>query len=169
MTKKIFISLLVTLGGLFFISSKALAVCPVCTVAVGAGVGFSRWLGIDDTITGLWIGGSIVSLIIWTMNWLEKKQIIFIGIGFIITLGYYLLIVLPLCYSEIIGHPYNTIWGLDKLLIGIASGSFFFFLGAWSYNLIKEKNGKAQFPFQKVVMPVAPLIIFSVIFYFITK
>ena len=47
--------------GLLF-AKKALAVCPICTVAVATGIGFSRWLGIDDTITGLWIGGLTVSL-----------------------------------------------------------------------------------------------------------
>ena len=41
--------------GLFF-AIPAKAICPVCTVAVGAGIGLSRWLGIDDSITGLWIG-----------------------------------------------------------------------------------------------------------------
>jgi hypothetical protein len=35
---------------------------------------------------------------------------------------------------------------------------------------LKQKNGgKAHFPFEKVVLPVAPLIILSVIFYFVTK
>lgn len=38
------------------LTAKAQAVCPVCTVAVGTGVGLSRWLGVDDTITGLWLG-----------------------------------------------------------------------------------------------------------------
>ena len=47
--------------GLLF-AKKALAVCPICTVAAATGIGFSRWLGIDDTITGLWIGGLTVSL-----------------------------------------------------------------------------------------------------------
>jgi len=56
-----------------FTAQKVLAVCPLCTVAVGAGVGLSRWLGIDDVITGLWIGGLIVSLIAWSENWLDKK------------------------------------------------------------------------------------------------
>jgi hypothetical protein len=30
-----------------------LAQCPVCTVAIGVGVGLCRYLGIDDLITGL--------------------------------------------------------------------------------------------------------------------
>jgi hypothetical protein len=162
-------SLLLAFLGIFFFSGKALAVCPICTIAVGAGVGLSRYLGIDDTITGLWIGGLIVSLTMWTINWLRKKEINFKGRNLLTVLGYYLLMIAPLYFSKIIGHPYNTIWGLDKLLFGIIAGSIFFFLGAWSYDLIKKKRGRAHFPFQKIVMPILPLIIFSIIFYFLTK
>ncbi len=161
--------LLLASVGIFLISGKALAVCPVCTIAVGAGIGLSRWLGIDDTITGLWIGGLTISLTIWTINWLRKKNIKFKGLDSLIVLGYYALTILPLYFSKIIGHPYNTFWGLDKLLLGIALGSIFFFLGVWTYNLIKQKRGKAHFPFQKVVMPIFPLVILSIIFYFLTK
>lgn len=167
MPKKIYSLLLVCLG-IFFVSGKTLAVCPVCTVAVGAGVGLSRWLGIDDTIAGVWIGGLTISLILWTISWLNKKNIRFKGRNIILFLVYYLLIVVPLYFSGIIGHPYNTLWGLDKLILGIITGSFFFFLGAWGYAFVKQKRGKALFPFQKVVMPVSPLVILSFIFYFLT-
>ena len=34
--------------------SAAGAVCPVCTVAVGAGLEGARLLGVDDVITGIW-------------------------------------------------------------------------------------------------------------------
>ena len=155
--------------GFFFFSGKALAVCPVCTIAVGAGVGFSRWLGIDDTITGLWIGGLTVSLTMWTINWFNKKEFNFKGRDLITVIGYYSLMIIPLYFSSIIGHPYNKIWGLDKLLFGIILGSILFFLGAWSYDLIKQKRGRAHFPFQKVVMPIFPLVVLSIIFYFLTK
>jgi hypothetical protein len=168
MHKRLFSLMGVIWGGLFFLTGKALAVCPVCTIAVGAGVGFSRWLGIDDTVTGLWIGGLTVSMIIWTLTWLDKKAILFRGRTIVTTLAYFALIVLPLYPMKIIGHPYNKLWGMDKLLLGILIGSLFFFLGAWSYNIIKEKRGQAHFPFQKVVMPIFPLIILSIIFYFLT-
>ena len=168
MHKKIY-SLLLASAGIFIISGKALAVCPVCTIAVGAGVGLSRWLGIDDTIAGVWIGGLTISVSLWTINWLRKKNINFKGMPLLTILGYYALLVLPLYFSKIIGHPYNTFWGLDKLVLGIIIGSIFFLLGAWGYNLIKQKKGKAYFPFQKVVMPILPLIALSIIFYFLTK
>lgn len=146
------------------------AVCPVCTIAVAGGVGLSRWLGIDDSITGLWIGGLIVSLIMWTVRWFGKKNIKFEGRDTITILAYYLIIIGPLYFTDIMGHPMNTFWGIDKLIFGIISGSIFFFLGDKICCYLKNKNGgKAHFPFQKVALPVIPLIILSAIFYFITR
>ena len=170
--KKVPIYLLFIFAVSFFFVPKALAVCPRCTIAVGVGVGLSRWLGIDDAITGLWVGGLIVSMITWTKSWLEKKNICFKGRMFVNILGYYVLIIIPLYYSGIIGNPLNTLCacGLDKLLFGIIAGSLAFWFGASWYFYLKEKNnGHAYFSFQKVVMPVSPLIILSIIYYFLTK
>ena len=170
--KKILIYLLSIFAVSFLFAQKALAVCPICTIAVGVGVGLSRWLGIDDTISGLWIGGLTVSMITWTESWLEKKNICFKGRIFANILGYYSLIIIPLYYSGIIGHPLNTLCacGLDKLLLGIIVGSIGFWFGASWYYYLKEKNqGRVYFPFQKVVFPISPLIILSIIFYFLTK
>lgn len=157
-------------AGLLLRASAASAICPICTIAVGAGVGLAQWLGIDDTISGIWIGGLTVSMIIWTINWLNKKHWIFKGYKSTITLAYYLLIVAPLYYMGLIGHPYNMLWGMDKLLIGIVVGSLVF-LGAvrWYEYLKKKNNGHAHFPFEKVVLPVGTLFVFSLIFYLITR
>jgi hypothetical protein len=173
--KKIIILIFSILGLNLLIAKQALAVCPICTVVVGAGVGLSRYLGIDDTITGLWIGGLIISMIAWTESWLDKKKIRFKGRIIVNTLGYYILVILPLYFSGIIGHPQNQLFcfcgfNIDKLLFGIISGSISFWFGASWYFYLKEKNnGHAYFPFQKVVMPIAPLIILSLIYYFLTK
>jgi hypothetical protein len=170
--RKTLVYLLSVSAVLFLFAGKALAVCPVCTVAVAAGIGLSRWIGIDDTITGLWIGGLIVSMIAWTETWLEKKSIRFKGRAVVDALVYYLVIIVPLYYSGIIGHPSNVlhIYGLniDKLIFGIVAGSLAFWLGATWYFELKAKNGgHAYFPFQKVVMPIAPLVVLSAIFYII--
>lgn len=148
----------------------AYAVCPICTIAVGAGVGLAEWLGIDDAITGLWIGGLTLSLIFWTFSWFEKKQINFVGRKTLIVLIYYLMIVVPLYFVGIIGRPANTLLEIDKLLLGIILGSVFFLAGAmWYIYLKKRNNNQAYFPFQKVMMPVAPLVVLSVLFYLITR
>lgn len=156
----------------FFFIKKAMAICPICAIAVGTGVGFSRWLGIDDTITGLWVGGLVVSIIAWTESWLDKKNIRFKNRILANVFIFYALTIIPLYYSNIIGNPLNTLCacGLDKLLFGIITGSLAFWFGTSWYFYLKEKNNNhAYFPFQKVVMPILPLIILSVLFYFLTK
>lgn len=151
-------------------NSYAAAVCPVCVVAVAAGVGLSRWLGIDDSITGLWIGGVTVALILWTIKWLKTKKIQAWYWQALVVTAYLALVIYPFYRYDIIGHPLNTLLGIDKLLLGLILGGGFFYAGDTLYAYLKNKNGgHAHFPFEKVVLPVSPLIIFSIIFYFITK
>lgn len=150
---------------------QVLAVCPICTVAAGAGVGLSRWLGIDDLITGLWLGGLIVSLIMWTLSFFKKKNINFKGKKTITILFFYLITIPPLYFTNLIGHPSNIfIFGIDKLLFSIIIGSISFYAGAIFHEYLKEKNkNRVYFPFQKVVVPLVPLIILSTFFYFLIK
>jgi len=151
-------------------SVPAKAICPVCTVAVIGGVGLSRWLGIDDTITGLWVGGVTVSLIAWTIDWLNKKNIRFLFRKILIIALYYGFIVVPLIWWDVIGHPLNKIWGMDKLLFGIILGTILFIIGMIAYPYLKnKKTDKPYFPYQKVVVAIAPLIIFSFILFFLIK
>lgn len=169
MFKKLTLTVSVLMSFLF--ASTTYAVCPICTIAVGAGIGLAQWLGIDDAITGLWIGGLTVSLIIWTINWLRKKNIkVNAWLQLVIIIGYYVLIFAPLYFHKIIGHTLNKLWGIDKLILGSVIGSIFFWLGSiWYENLKKKNDGHAYFPFQKVIMPVGFLLIWSVFFYFLTK
>jgi len=168
MFKKIFY--LISLFAWMMLAPAASAICPVCTIAVVAGVGLSRWLGVDDTISGLWIGGLTVSLIMWTINWLDAKKIKFKGRKILITIAYYLLIAAPLYYTDIIGHPLNKLWGMDKIILGIILGSIAFLTSSlWYYSLKKKNNDRAHFPFQKVVMAISPILLLTLIFYFVTK
>lgn len=158
--------------GSLLVTKQALAVCPVCTIAVGAGVGFSRSLGVDDSIAGLWIGGLTVSMIVWTISWFVKKNINFKFRSAITIIGYYLLVVVPLYFMGLMANPLEMFRGgpVDKIFLGVVVGSIGFWFGANWYEDMKEKNGgHAYFPFQKVLMPIAPLIIMTIIFYFLTK
>ncbi|MCX6785765.1 MAG: hypothetical protein NTZ18_02860 [Candidatus Komeilibacteria bacterium] len=165
----VFIAVIVLAG--LLVAKTALAVCPICTIAVVGGIELSHLLGIDDTVTGLWVGGLTVSLIIWTINWLNKKNIRFLFRKILTVIVYYGLIVVPLYFIKMIGaNPFNVFWGVDKLFLGIIFGSVGFFAGVSWYEYLKKKNGgHAHFHFQKVVMPITPLVVLSFIFYFLTK
>ena len=58
--------------GAFLCAGVAHAVCPVCTIAIGAGLEGMRMLGVKDVLTGIWAGGLTVSLIGWTANYMHK-------------------------------------------------------------------------------------------------
>lgn len=152
-------------------SAKAIVpICVVCTAAVSAGVGLSRWLGVDDTITGLWIGGLTVSLSLWTINWLTGKNIKFFGRQPLIFLVYYFAVIWPLYHYNLAGHYLNKLCGVDKLILGIIVGSIGFIVGVLFNECLKKKNdNKVYFPFQKVVIPVSFLLLLSLIFYLICR
>lgn len=163
---KVFMGALATLA----IIGKTYAVCPVCTVAVVGGVVLAEKYGIDNTITGVWIGGLTVSLIVWTINWLQKRKINFKAMDLVVTLIWFALIPVPLFLKDYIGAAEKTLWGIDKMILGMIIGAIVFYAVANWYEIIKKNNnGKAYFPFQRVVMPVLGLLILSAIFYFITR
>jgi hypothetical protein len=148
-------------------SQVAHAVCPVCTVAVGAGLGLAEYFGIDDSISGLWIGALIVSMSLWTIIWLDKKNFRFKGRKILIFLAYYLIIILPLWYKGKIGHPLNHLCGIDKLLFGIILGSILFSAGVIFHNYIRKRNNNiSYFKGQKIVFGIALLVIASIVLYF---
>ncbi|TSC94227.1 MAG: Uncharacterized protein CEN87_578 [Parcubacteria group bacterium Licking1014_1] len=166
--KKIFLlfTSFLFLGASF--AGSTYAVCPVCVVAVGAGLGMSRWLGIDDLISSMWIGALLVSLSAWTIIWLSKKGLNFKYSKVVIPLVYYLFAIAPLYYYNIIGHSLNTIFGIDKIIFGTVVGTIIFMASLRLHNYLKRKNNfKSYFPYQKVVLPIFILLILSVVFYFL--
>ena len=155
---------------LFILASPTYAVCPVCTIAIGAGVGLSRYLGIDDTISGVLIGALVLSSAFWLSNWAEKRRIKFLSSKILSAAIFYLLTIPHLYLTNIMGHPLNTIWGIDRLLLGIITGSTLFILSARIDKFLRSKNnGKVYMPYQKVIIPVTLLICVSILFYFLTK
>lgn len=134
--------------------------CPVCAVAVGVGLGLSRWLRIDDAISGLWIGALIVSLSFLFAKWTKKNLAIVYFIFFLLTTF------IPLYYYKIVGNPLNTLWGIDKLLFGTAAGIIIFILSLIFHGFLKSRNhNKSYLPFQKVIIPVVTLLLASLILY----
>lgn len=158
------------------LGSDVYAVCPVCTVAVGAGVGFSRYLGIDDVISGIWVGGLILSSALWLKDILKDKlkkhlkkrtllkKILPISV-FVLT---FVLFIIPLKFAGIIGNELNRYYGIDKVILGILVGSLAFWFGECIHGYLLRKNSnRVYFPFQKVEIPIISLLIATIILYLI--
>ena len=152
--------------------SIAWAVCPICTIAVGAGLGLSRYLGIDDAVTSIWIGGLLMSISFWSIDWFAKKDFKKLkdfkenhirAASFIF---WYAITLIPLWMGGLIGHPLNTILGIDKIIFGTVLGSLMFLLGVWADKKIRKIRGKQLFVYQKVVFPVILLVIASLMIYY---
>lgn len=163
MVKKI-LSLFFLIFYFFFFISPAGAVCPVCTVAVGGGVLLSRYLGVDDLIIGVWVGGLLVSLGLWLATYIKKK--FFKGQEWLAVIILWLSTYFGFKQAGLIGHPTCKIHGHDKLLTGMVFGTIAFILGygldMLMRKLNKEESGKALFPYQRVVCPLLFLILTTI-------
>lgn len=143
-------------------------VCPVCTVAVGFGVGIMRGLGIDDLITGAWYGALIVSSVLWMIDWLERKNWRFPGYKPTIWASFLILFVGPLWWPmDLIGKDMTGWFGL-KLVFGMLLGALLFGLAVASDATLRKLNeGKVVVYYQKVIIPLVYLIIASVIAHYV--
>lgn len=158
------------------LARPVMAICPVCTVAVGAGLGLSRFLGIDDAVSGVWVGGIILSSSLWLVDWLRKKNFKVLSLynsfkykSWLVSALFYAIVLIPLWTSETIGHPFNTILGIDKLIFGTVVGSLAFLGGMYLDKRVREVKGKQLFSFQKVAFPVGALIAASLILFLLTS
>ncbi len=167
--KKLIKSLELSLLLFFMATSEAYAICPVCTIAVGAGLGLSRFLGVDDAVSGVWVGGLLLSSSLWLDNWLGKKNIKLKYQKYIVVGLMYGITIIPLWVGGIIGHPYNEILGIDKLIFGTGVGTAAFLLGVKLDKKVREIRGKQLFDFQKVAFPVGGLVISSIVMFIVTS
>lgn len=147
--------------------NKVLAFCPMCIVATGTFMGIFRWLGVDDTIVGLWLGGFILSISVVLNNFLIKKgkkigcQLFLI---FVFSYGFFILYL----YQFGALSTYNKVFGIDKIFFGMIIGSLLFMLTPFMDRFLRKQNeGKIFVSHQKVLLGVVLLFIVSLGFYFI--
>ena len=96
----------------------ASAVCPVCTVAVGAGLESARLLGVDDVITGIWAGGLTLSVFFWTAGWLKKHNIKSILWQIIVPFISYYVLMAGVYLMPGINFGEQRMFGIDKFFAG---------------------------------------------------
>ena len=156
-------------------------ICDLCTVGVVAGLAISRYLGVDDSVVGVWIGAVVVALIVMTNAYLEKKNVRFKFRDTVIALSYVGFTGASLYLAGVVGLPRNVfklpqaVAGFvppivgDKIIVSSVVGGIMLVVGSKAYQNMKAANGgKAHFPFEKVFVPLATLALTSAMFYFVT-
>ncbi len=154
-------------------ANAANAVCPVCTIAIGAGLEGMRILGVKDVLTGIWAGGLTVSLIGWTANYMRKhgvKNIFWYILNPVVYIALLMGVYFVPSENPIVKWWDNCMWGIDQFLLGILVGAATFIIMELWYMRIKRNNGgHALFPFQKVVMPFVGLLVMTGVFWAIIR
>jgi hypothetical protein len=142
---------------------SAYAQCPVCIVTVGGGLIIAKRLGIDNLITAIWISGLNVAISFWFVSFVKKPKLLqnpFLWIALLFGSTYWYLAATNQMY-----HKNDTFMQIDKVLIGLITGTVVWLLGIGVDKLIRRYNsGKVLFPYQKVIVPIFLLIIASSIF-----
>jgi len=140
-------------------------VCLVCSAGIIVGLGLSRWLKVDDSISGLWIGALLLTISFWTNDWLfkkrEKKPMIVLFITLVL---YWFFTITSLYKANIINDYCLKMFGLNRLVFGSLLGILATSIALVTEKILRQRgNGKALFPYQKVILPISLLVILSFI------
>ncbi len=180
MKQKIFV-LVLSLIILLSTIPAALAHCPLCTGAAIGGVELARFFGVDDSISGLFLGAAIISSALWFNRWLKKRvnftaqEAIIVGVSFF-------MFTIPFYYAGLITNfemvrsmptHHSFAWlgplGIDKLLFGIILGTLLTWITFTISDYIKEKKGKVLWPYQGLSLMVGVLGMLSLALWLFTR
>jgi hypothetical protein len=155
---------LLILAALFF-PKTALANCPVCIVTVGGGLILAEKLGIDTLLVSIWIAGLNTAISFMIADKIKKP-----GIwknGYLWSL-IFLATALGYVYWTGQAGSGNNLWGIDKSLLGMSLGTGIFFGTIRLDKFIRTKRkGKVLFYYQKVIIPLAGLLLATIVFNFL--
>ena len=163
-----FKKLLALLPSLFFLKEVS-AHCPLCTGAVVAGAIGAKYLGLDITILGIFVGAFAISLGLWISrkikNYFKYQSTLILTSSFFLTIFPSLAFIKDMTYISLL----SKVFFVNKLLIGSIIGALVTLLAYKIHNHIKLKHGKVLFPYQGIVLTVLLLILSSIPVYFIFK
>lgn len=133
--------------------------CPLCVAGAGAGLTLTRWVGVDDSISGVWLAAFLGAISFWSESLIKRRELrpklrpfIFIGI-FAATIWSFYKFNLVIRMSQILG--------LDKLIFGMVIGGVAFYLIDVLDDYIIKRNGKVFFPYQRIIVTLGGILVLS--------
>ena len=140
-----------------------LAHCPLCVAGAGAGLTLTRWVGVDDSISGVWLAALLGATSFWSESLIKRRELrpklrplIFIGI-FAATVWSFYKFNLVIRMSQILG--------LDKLIFGMVVGGVAFYLVDVIDDFIIKRKGKVFFPYQRIIVTLGSMLVLSLAVY----
>ena len=164
------------IGAIFFsfifLAETVKAHCPLCTMGAAAAAGGALWLGVNEIIVALFLGGFAMSMGIWSSKIIKKKYFSYQNILIItIVFASTFLPILPLITSEHNVYPiyisifgnygslFNRTYMIYKTLFSGLFGAFLILSSPpLSRQITKLRKGKI-IPFQGVALTLLLLII----------
>lgn len=159
MNKNIKYGFPLSLVGLVFVT-PAYAHCPLCVAGAGAGLSLSRILGIDDSITGVWMAAFLGAMGFWLNNFIKKTYIPYQKL--VIYVVIFVTTILSFYKFGLINEHNGLIYNLPKLTFGMILGGVLFYLVDKANILIKEKKGRVMFPYQSIILMLGSMIVLSI-------
>jgi hypothetical protein len=160
--KKLKYSIPLSIMGLA-LAKPVFAHCPLCVAGAGVGLSLSRVLGIDDSITGVWLAAFLGAMSLWISNLIKKKyiplqrEIIYIGVFVTTIISFY--------RFGLINEHNGLIYNIPKLTFGILTGGTFFYLVDRVNDSIKRTREKVLFPYQPIVFSFSAMVVLSIAIY----
>lgn len=140
-----------------------LAHCPLCVAGAAAGLTLSRILGIDDSITGIWLAAFLGAIAFWSDTALRKKVKIIFSKEIIYVLIFVLTILSFYQFNLVV--KMGDIFGIHKLTFGMVAGGVVFYLVDLIDDYLIERNGKVFFPYQRIVVSLGSMAVLSLAMY----
>jgi hypothetical protein len=138
--------------------------CPLCVAGAGIGLSLARILGVDDSITGVWIaallGASSFYFSTFTLRKIKfpfKKMVVYMSIFASTVWSFY--------KFNLIDLHAGDIFGIHKLSFGIISGGLIFYLTDLIDNYLIKKHEGMYFPYQRVVASLGSMLYLSMFNY----
>ena len=156
---KMFSVLFFLLTYFYLLPREALAHCPLCTAGAVAGLFLSRWLGIDDSITGVWMAAFLAASSLWAANSLKKKYIP--GQNTLIYLAVFASTIWSFYAFKLVSEHAGLIMGIPKLIFGMWAGGILFYFVDILNLAIKKVRGKSLFPYQSIVFSLDSMLFLS--------